>query len=231
MKDLSYKTLFQRSWHPAILPVRVSLSHVHHKVPPEDFGHDHAWLQAMQCLFLSSAASNISACSFFHFPHLTESTILSTNQGSIISSSDFLSDWLLIFPIFAHTFWKRGSMEGGAFDIPYSYPPADSTHRDQAWIKCHGSPQAYNCSLKEAPLSNKPVCHDCIQCFLLSMSWHWAGLAFCFLQSELLHLAEVKTWDSFTLTFILSGVQGKERKNCCISAFYYWDNDLQEKCQ
>lgn len=111
MKGLSYKTLFQRSWHPAILPVRVSLSHVHHKVPPEDFGHDHAWLQAVQCLFLSSAASNISACSFFHFPHLTESTILSTNQGSIISSSDFLSDWLLIFPIFCSYFleaWQHG---------------------------------------------------------------------------------------------------------------------------
>lgn len=55
------------------------MSHVHHKVLPEDFGHDHVWLQAVHCLIFSSAASNASACSFFHFLQLTESTILSPN--------------------------------------------------------------------------------------------------------------------------------------------------------
>lgn len=60
------------------------VSHVHHKVPPENFGHDCAWLQAVQCLIFSSAASNASACSFFRFPQLTETTILSQNLVKIV---------------------------------------------------------------------------------------------------------------------------------------------------
>lgn len=115
--------------------------------------------------------------------------------------------------------------------FPFCFPPADSMCRDQAWIKCHGCPQMYNCFLNATPLANAPVCHDCVQCFpLLSMLQHWVGFAICCLQSELLQLADAKAWNSFTLVFIHPEVWGNLRRTCDVSALCTGETTASKKC-
>lgn len=92
------------------------MSHVHHKVPPEDFRHDQAWLQGGHCLIFSSAASYASACSFFHFPQFPESTILSPNHVKTVLFNVWIFSVTAYFPRFlpilsgSMTAWREGHL-------------------------------------------------------------------------------------------------------------------------